>query len=250
MNNLNQQLQDILLAQKICPEVILLKPTTTSTNDDVKALIQEGVQTALVCSEEQTAGRGQHERTWISPQGNIYFSCIIHTKVPIDGRLALEAALNLIHMPCIEHLNLNIKWPNDLYSHQGKWGGILVEPINSHQAIIGVGINVFPHTQLNTLDQAATSLCDLTDLKISRIELIAQIYSALQQAEQWFNYGSQHLSARFNRLALLLNENIAFEHANGILYGTFLGIQNDGAVIIEHDHQRATFYQGRLKKSL
>lgn len=247
VNNPTQQLQDILSLQHICPDVIVLKKTTGSTNDDVKALIQQGITTALVCSESQTLGRGQHQREWKSPQGNIYLSCIVNTQVPIDGRLALEAALNLMHMPCIEHLDLQIKWPNDLYSQQGKWGGILVEPIHRHQAVIGVGINVFPHTELHALDQAATSLTQLTQLHLSRVELIAEIYQALHQAQQWFNHGSQQLAARFNRLALFKDQYVTFEHIQGIHEGIFLGIQNDGTVIIAQEQQQQTFYQGRLR---
>ena len=130
------------------PDIVILKQTTTSTNDDVRELAQKNISSILICSETQTQGRGQHQRVWISPKGNIYLSTLINSQTPLDGRLALEVALNILQMPKLQGLNLQVKWPNDLYSQQGKWGGILVEPLSTHQAIVGVGINLFtPESQ-------------------------------------------------------------------------------------------------------
>ena len=242
---MDQELQQLLCD---IPEVVLLKPITGSTNDDVKALIAQGTKTALVCSEIQTQGRGQHDRTWQSPQGNIYLSTIINTQRPIDGRLSLEVALNLIHMPSLAHFkNLYIKWANDLYSPQGKWGGILIEPISPHQVVVGVGINLLPRAELQQLDQAATSLSQLGLLEVSKIELIAQVYQAIQQAGQWFEHGSQNLAQRFNHVAMYRNEHILFETNQTTVQGTFLGIQDDGAVIVQTTSGIKTYYQGRLR---
>ena len=242
---MDQELQHLL---SNVPEVVLLKPITGSTNDDVKALIAQGTQTALVCSEIQTNGRGQHDRKWQSPHGNIYLSTIINTQRPIDGRLSLEVALNLIHMPSLSHFkNLYVKWANDLYSPQGKWGGILIEPISPYQVVVGVGINLLPRTELQQLDQAVTSLSQLGLLEASKTELIAQVYQAIQQAGQWFEHGSQNLAQRFNHVAMYKNESVLFETNQTTIQGTFLGIQDDGAVILQTPSGIQTHYQGRLR---
>ena len=39
------------------------------------------------------------------------------------------SCLNILQMPSLQGLNLQIKWPNDLYSAPRKMGGILVEPL-------------------------------------------------------------------------------------------------------------------------
>lgn len=242
---MDQQLKQLL---SDVPEVVLLKPSTGSTNDDVKALIAQGTHTALVCSEIQTKGRGQHHRTWQSPKGNIYFSTILNTQKPLDGRLSLEIALNLIHMPCLAHFkNLSIKWANDLYSSQGKWGGILLEPISPHQVVVGIGINILPRPELQQLDQAVTSLSQLGHLTASKIELIAQMYIAVQQAGQWFEHDCRNLAARFNHVAMYKNTNVQFETHEKTIEGLFLGIQNDGAVQIQTQNKIEVFYQGRLR---
>ncbi|MBF7683243.1 biotin--[acetyl-CoA-carboxylase] ligase [Acinetobacter sp. B5B] len=229
------------------PDVVLLKQTTTSTNDDVKMFAKQGFQRILVCSESQTQGRGQHHRTWVSPAGNIYLSTLVNTTRPLDGRLALEVALNVRHMPCLENFDITIKWPNDLYSSKGKWGGILVEPLSKTQAIVGIGINLFSHQTLQNLDQEATALTQIGHLACSRLELIAEIYLAIQNAGQWFNHHSQNLAHRFNQSALFKDQDVSFEHQHGVQRGIFLGIQHDGAVIIQAKDQTHYFYQGRLR---
>jgi BirA family biotin operon repressor/biotin-[acetyl-CoA-carboxylase] ligase len=194
----------------------------------------------------QTQGRGQRQRQWISPEGNIYLSTLLHTQKPIDGRLALEIALNILQMPSLQGLTLQVKWPNDLYSLQGKWGGILVEPISPKQVVVGVGINLSPLTA-DIPDQQVTSLHELGLSQASRIQLIAELYLAIQQAGQWFNYGSQNLSGRFNRHAAFIQQQVDFTDLQGQYSGIFLGIQDDGAVKISTDQGIQTFYQGQLR---
>ncbi|TCB29009.1 biotin--[acetyl-CoA-carboxylase] ligase [Acinetobacter sp. ANC 4633] len=242
-----RQLQQLLEQSNCTPDIVLLKHSTTSTNDDVRALAQQGMHTALVCSEIQTQGRGQHQRQWLSPQGNIYLSTLINTETAIDGRLALEVALNLLHMPILKDFNLQIKWPNDLYSHQGKWGGILVEPISAHQAIVGVGINIITPPDLQNLDQAVTSLSELGLHNRSRIELIHDIYVAIQQASTWFNHGCYNLAERFNHVAMFKGQSVSFEHQQGVAEGIFLGIQNDGGIVLDTAQGQTAYYQGRLR---
>ena len=229
------------------PEILLLKEITTSTNDDVREIAQKGISTALVCSNIQTQGRGQHQRQWISPKGNIYLSTLINTQTTLDGRLALEVALNILQMPSLASLNLQVKWPNDLYSLQGKWGGILVEPLSATQAIVGVGMNVVTPEHQNS-DQAITSLTDLGCHQLERTELIAQLYLAIQQAKDWFDHGCYRLAERFNHYAAFMHAPVRFEHHQGSLNGHFEGINHEGAVLIRTPDQLHHFYQGRMRR--
>ncbi len=239
-------LQKILTQANQLPEVLLLKPVTTSTNDDVREIALKGVQQVLVTSLRQTQGRGQRQRQWMSPEGNIYLSTLLNTRTPIDGRLALEIALNILQIPSLEGLALQVKWPNDLYSPQGKWGGILIEPISAQQVIVGVGLNLAPVSSA-VIDQKTTSLTELGLVSIDRVRLIAELYLAIQQACDWFNHDCYNLASRFNHHAAFMQQQVEFEHFKGTCQGTFLGIQDDGAVQIETAQGLEVFYQGRLR---
>lgn len=232
------------------PQRIICKSNTRSTNDDMMQLHEQGVQSALVISHQQSHGRGQHQREWLSPQGNIFLSALFNLERPVDGRFALECGLNILHTETLDKLeNLQIKWANDLYSPQGKWGGILVEPINAHQVIVGIGINVVPFEQRKEFQQATTSLSELGLTDYDRIQFLTEIYLALTQAVQWFNFGSQNLAQRFNAVATFKDQwvNIQRQH-QADLAGYFQGIQDDGAMLIRQDTDatNTVCYDGRL----
>ena len=242
-----RHLRQLLTQANQLPEVLLLKQTTTSTNDDVREIARSGVKTILVCSETQTQGRGQHQREWVSPIGNIYLSTLLDTRTALDGRLALEIALNILHMPSLKGLTgLQIKWPNDLFSIQGKWGGILVEPISPHQAIVGVGINLLPIPE-QEVSQKATSVVQLGVQYPNRIQIVNELYLAIQQAGQWFDHGCYNLAARFNHYAAFIDQHVHFEQVSGSIEGIFKGISNDGALNLLTAQGMEKVYQGRLR---
>lgn len=246
----SQRLRQLLSQAGQLPEVLMLKKTTTSTNQDVRDIAQSGIKSILVSSEIQSQGRGQHQRSWVSPQGNIYMSCLLNTTRPMDGRLALEVALNILQMPSLQALHhLQIKWPNDLYSIAGKWGGILVEPLDSQSAVVGVGINLqpFSQAQLQPIDQPISSLTQLGLQQIDRIGLISELYQAIQQAGHWFNHDCVQLAKRFNHYAAFMDQAVTLQQTQHNLSGIFRGISDAGCLNIETETGILECYQGRLR---
>jgi len=54
----------------------------TSTNDVAKELAKKGAEEGtVVVSETQTRGRGRLGRTWVSPQGGMWFSIVLRPRV-------------------------------------------------------------------------------------------------------------------------------------------------------------------------
>ncbi len=248
MDLATRQLQKHLTGLGYSPEVMVFTELTGSTNDDAKNLAAQGITSALVASRQQSKGRGQHERTWLSPMGNVYLSILLPCAIALDGRLALEVGLNIINLPCFQGLPLQIKWPNDLYSEQGKWGGILIEAISPTQVVVGIGINLF--TPAHDDAQPISSLNDLGCMQRDALALIAQLYHAVMQAQQWFEHGSYRLAQRFNHHAAFQQQVVHFEHPQGLVQGVFQGIDANGAALIQTKTERQAFYQGRLKLSL
>lgn len=250
-----QQLLTYLTQAGNCPEFILCTATTDSTNDDVLQLYHQGIRSALVITQRQQRGRGQHQRTWVSQQGNIFLSTLVELSRPVDGRFALECGLNLIHCPTLQHMpDLQLKWANDLYSPHGKWGGILIEPITPQQIIVGIGINVVPVAKHDDIQQAVTSLHSLGLIQYQRAKFLAEIYLAIMQSVSWFNFGSQNLAARFNAVAAFKDQPVKLERPTAEITGIFRGIQDDGALLIESyqlsESKISAYYDGRLTRSL
>lgn len=165
-----------------------------STNSQLIAEVKDGqldaLQPHLLTAASQSGGRGQHGRSWQSPEGNIYLSLYLPMTQSITGLFSLIVGFELAMMPVIQQLNIQrlaqnkniigVKWANDLgfydtrdESYQpgedneltinetannkllfNKLAGILIEPIWQHGkligCVIGVGINVLATPTLTT----------------------------------------------------------------------------------------------------
>lgn len=109
--------------------------------------IPEGL---LVTSDEQFAGKGQGSNLWLSsPKQNLTLSILLRP-VFLSPRyvfyLNKAVALAVHDTLATETHGIAIKWPNDIYHHNQKLGGILIENVMDNssitQSIIGIGINV------------------------------------------------------------------------------------------------------------
>ena len=100
---------------------------------------------------EQTAGRGQRGNTWEAEPGrNLTFSVMLrpHAIRPADAFLLsmLTARAIACTLSRILGVDVQLKWPNDIYVGDRKLAGILIENTFSgslyDRAVLGVGLNV------------------------------------------------------------------------------------------------------------
>lgn len=133
------------------PRIIHLKETN-STNAYLRNLLQterlpEG---SVVYVDFQTAGRGQLGNVWESEEGkNITFSVVIYPDViPANMQFVISeiAALSVKETLDCYTDGCTVKWPNDVYWHDKKICGMLIENDLSgkfiYQSILGIGINI------------------------------------------------------------------------------------------------------------
>ena len=168
---------------------------TASTNDLALALSNTGApDSTLIVADSQSAGRGRLTgRTWHSPPGTgLYFSLILRPRLPPHDfpKLTLAAGLALCkalesHTPC----HPGLKWPNDLFLHGKKCGGILTETqavagAGQTAVVIGIGLNVNTpaETFSGELRAKATSLLAETGALYDRGLLLTAILAELDLA--------------------------------------------------------------------
>jgi BirA family biotin operon repressor/biotin-[acetyl-CoA-carboxylase] ligase len=162
--------------------------STASTNADLLAARGAPDRTLLV-AEQQHAGRGRLDRSWVSPPGaGLTFSALFRPRVPIArwGWLPLLAGVALVDaVGATTGVTVALKWPNDLLAADGrKLAGILVQSVED-AAVIGIGLNVS-----TTNDElpvgTATSLVLQGAGEVDRTELLAAIAQALEtRITQW-----------------------------------------------------------------
>ena len=97
--------------------MLLHLPTTTSTMDIAKSAVEEGKDDIhAILADEQTAGRGRHNRPWLTYPAPYGLAVTFILRPATGPHLPLIAALAL-HEALSAHTfgqKLEIKWPNDL----------------------------------------------------------------------------------------------------------------------------------------
>ena len=107
--------------------------------------------TAIVAAS-QTAGRGRLGRSFYSPTGSgIYISVILRPAALPEKAVLLTPAAGVAVCRAIEGMTSEkaaVKWVNDIYMHDRKVCGILVqskaESGRLAHAVVGIGVNLIP----------------------------------------------------------------------------------------------------------
>lgn len=135
----------------------------------------------LVTAEHQSAGRGQRGNSWESERSrNLIFSLQVHPQLPVSHIFSLSEACALAIRDALATYteDIEVKWPNDIYWHDKKIAGILIETsLTGKQietGIIGVGVNI---NQRHFLSDAPNpvSLSLILDSETDRQEVMERI---------------------------------------------------------------------------
>ncbi|WP_071187933.1 biotin--[acetyl-CoA-carboxylase] ligase [Trichormus sp. NMC-1] len=204
----------------------------SSTNQTLWELLAQGEKsTCVVIATQQTAGRGQWGRQWVSPTGGLYLSVGISPKlIATDAyQLTLASAWGIAAQLRKCGVSVGIKWPNDLVLDGRKLGGILTETKvyqgQVTQAVIGVGINwvnPVPQTGINLeLWQKSQNRQPIPCLEILTSRVLLGIESGLECLS---DEGIGILLSRYLDLLINMGDQV---YVNNLL-GTVVGVTSQG----------------------
>ncbi len=113
-----------------CPQLELI-PVIDSTNQHLLNQIGQLPSGAVCLAEYQQAGRGRRGRQWQSPFGsNLYLSTYWRLEAGVAAAMGLSLVVGVAIAETLQQFgapDIRVKWPNDLYCHDQKLAGILVE---------------------------------------------------------------------------------------------------------------------------
>ena len=192
---------------------------------------------------EQTSGRGQFNRQWLSTKGqNIILSVVMDT-----SSLALQQQF-LLNMVCaltvVELFNkyttekIEIKWPNDIYCRDRKAAGILIESVirgkNWQFAVAGFGININQTQFSATAVKNPISLTQITGNTYKPVELAKEFCGLLNEKLKtlYKNYKQEILDA-YNRHLYKRNETVNFKLGNKLFSAQIKLADEFGNIIID-----------------
>ncbi|MEV6576883.1 biotin--[acetyl-CoA-carboxylase] ligase [Streptomyces sp. NPDC051582] len=164
---------------------------TGSTNTDLAARAGRLPEGAVLVAEEQTAGRGRLDRSWVAPpRSGLFFSVLLKPgdSVPQErwGWLTLLAGVAAASgLSRAAGVDTALKWPNDLLvtvnGEERKTGGILAERVGDG-VVVGIGLNVtltedeLPVPEAGSLILAKAAVTDREPL----------LKAVLRSLEQWY----------------------------------------------------------------
>ena len=227
-------------------------PEIDSSNTELMRRARAGqCEPIVLVAESQTAGRGRQGKAWLNQPGDCLMYSLGLVLNPLDwSGLSLVVGLSIAeslqrHAPA-DAPQIGVKWPNDLWLHDGrKLGGTLIEtatlPANSNHApcfgagqgtprfvIIGTGINVrLPQTTADTLSTPAACLQDI-DHRWTAPQALAQLLPRLVNDVLLFAaQGFAPFQARFAACDVLRGQRV---HLSDGSSGEALGVLADGTL--------------------
>ena len=142
-----------------------------------------------------------------------------------------------------------VKWPNDIYKHNGKLGGILIETKmanNKVKAIIGIGLNVYKD-HFAQLKREYASICENIQEGFSRNELAIEIINHVKEVCAQFALGDRNeVIESFKDRDALVGRNIQVQNEQGTFEGESVGVDKTGALLLENNGQVLKIRSGHI----
>jgi len=228
-----------------------------STNDYLMRRIPNHVQNGQVCiAEYQSSGRGRRGRQWISPFGShIYMSKYWLLPQGMTAAMGLNTIVALAISDAITSLykiDVQLKWPNDIYMGGLKLAGILIDlegnPNEPCHVVIGIGLNLnMSDKNGEKVDQPWTDLQRHTAIKINRNELVAAIIERLAiRLEQHKTTGLAHTVQEWNKLDYFYDKPVRLITGKDETHGICKGINEQGALLLKINEEIKVIYGGEV----
>lgn len=224
-----------------------------STNDYLSALAFSP-KTQVCISAQQTQGKGQHHRQWLSSKGNsilLSIRRVFPTAVHLNG-LSLVVGLALIEvLKDYGVTDLQLKWPNDVYYQHKKLAGILIENVVRNQfqsVVIGLGVNVDGEIACQT---PWINLCAITDNDINQFELSKDfIHKILQFCQIFASKGFAHFTQQWENVDYLHGKPVQYDDKKQRFSGVCCGVNDKGVLLIATNNATKQVYSSEFLQVL
>lgn len=177
---------------------------------------------------EQTSGQGRRGKTWASPPGGSYQTIVLQD---LEQRLRTGSLTLLIASFIAKAIaqrfdvDVQVKWPNDLFVYGQKIGGILTEWTKGH-LLVGVGINACVACgQGGTLGVAPEQLPVVTRV----------VRKAVLEATARAWNGDGFRAADLEGIDFLTGRHVVanlFQLGSGVLRGVAHGVDDSGRLLV------------------
>lgn len=222
-------------------------PELESTNSEAVLLSKEAdIETPLlVITDRQTAGRGRGSNSWWSHSGSLTFTLLLRLPtLPPDDIGSISLTIGVAICQALEKIaptaDIALKWPNDVYLNGKKCVGILVEcPSNTATLSLAIGIGMNVNNSFTDaapeLRETATSLIDMLEEPCDRTEVMIECLRHIEQRIDDHVHRRETLIDQWRAYSFLTGQTVEVEAPGQVIGGTCIGIDEDGALLLEED---------------
>ncbi len=203
-------------------------------------------------AHEQVAGKGQRGKTWSAEKDSslILSVALKPHPLPVSAQFQLSACVAISVCEFFQKYaveGVKIKWPNDLYWHDRKAGGILIENIirqgeedrltsspGWQWAVIGMGINInqpaFPAGVAN-----AVSLRQITGRQFDVIAMAKELCDTLEKRfRELVTTGFSDIYALYLRDLYKIGQVVKLKKGNRSFEAQVKTVTPTGELVIQH----------------
>ncbi len=222
-----------------------------STNDYLR---QHGVvgddEMTVVVADYQTSGRGQAINTWESEAGkNLLLSILVHpwhTPTAYQFLLSMAGALALKDTLGAYTDGITLKWPNDVYWHDRKISGTLIETSLSggrlKGCIYGIGLNV---NQLMFVSDAPNpvSLAGIVGHEVDREQVLQRLLDNFEKRYELLERGGAADISEEYYMSLYRRDGFyPYEDADGQFEASIVEVADNGTIVLRDKEGRFREY--------
>ena len=223
---------------------ILAQATSSNALLLQRAGLEVSAGGSVLAVEMQTAGRGRMGRIWHSGLGTaLTFSLLWRFDCGLNALSGLGLAVGVAQLRALHKLGargVQLKWPNDILTGQGKLGGALIEAqgdmLGPSAVVIGIGMNcTLPPNLARQIDQPASALDEVCAPLPTRNRLLAVLLQELDTVlRQFAQHGFAAVREEWERYHIHQNQAIKLRLPDGTtLSGIARGVSDSGEICVE-----------------
>ena len=233
---------------------------TDSTNSDAVEAARAGAPHGCVYfADEQLAGRGRGNNSWLSTAGEgLYVSVLLRPRFSLARLPLLPLAAGLAAAAAVKSVSgvvADLRWPNDILLGSRKAGGILVEAHTEDHcvsyAVVGIGINVHQQNFPPDLATPATSLDLEAGRRISRKPLLIALLKSLEREALALEDAAActALCARLEQASTWIRGRVVEVHGPQACTGVTAGLDENGFLLVQTSAGTVTVQTGGIRES-
>jgi len=212
---------------------------------------------SVLAVELQSAGRGRMGRTWHSGLGTaLTFSLLWRFDCGLNALSGLSLAVGVAVVRALNRLGaqgVQLKWPNDIMTGQGKLAGVLIEAqgdmLGPSAVVIDIGLNcTLPAGLVPQIGQPACALDEICATMPTRNQLLAVLLQELARVLQQFALdGFAAFREEWERYHINQDMPVRLHMADGqTVNGIARGVSDRGELCMETEQGTRRFNSGEV----